>query len=683
MSNIDTKAPVEAKSTPKKGKVAQHIEAALETAVRKTVKLSQLVLTDLNARKKESSPESIRELAASIKAVGLLQNLIVFDMGNGQLGVAAGGRRTLALRYLLSLKKEAERTTPRGVVDADYPVDVLVVSKDMARLISYTENGQREQMHPADRLAAFHDMSVEGRTPEQIGDLLGFSTAYIKKYLKLNTMAPALLAALAQDEISLDQLAALSATDDHERQVSVWKNATYYNNGATPKNLRERVLTDEVSSTGNSLAEFVGVEAYEAAGGETRQDLLAETVIMTEPMKLEQVAISKLNEAAAAVAQAEGWAWSLGRIQPIRDYYGEDEKAYRLDSAPTMLTQIEQVQITTKRQRIDEIESKIDETDDENDSGIDAFQAEIDNLEEEIDSIRQGATDRGWTDELRRQRGVVAYLDSGKILFHRGVMKVEDAKKIEKELREAAGENTPPTVKGFSAVLITSLSAERTLAVTAALAQNTTVALALHTFTLARKVFAMGYHSNAMHSSVEIQQSICLKQAEAADAENGLANQKLTELHESWLSRFPADWEHDFSWLLRWQQHDVMGLLAYCVSLGLDGVSCQLVNQRVADSLEPVEAALNFDIHEWWHPTAANYFSRISKDQLVGELESAGQSGKARDAEKMKRKDAAEFAESVLEGSGWIPVCMTRIEPQPGIEAVENTTDYPSSADAA
>ncbi|MEA9390987.1 hypothetical protein SJI19_10590 [Acerihabitans sp. TG2] len=100
-------------------------------------------------------------------------------------------------------------------------------------------------------------------------------------------------------------------------------------------------------------------------------------------------------------------------------------------------------------------------------------------------------------------------------------------------------------------------------------------------------------------------------------------------------------------------------------------------------SLEPVEAALNFDIHEWWHPTAANYFSRISKDQLVGELESAGQSGKARDAEKMKRKDTAEFAESVLEGSGWIPVCMTRIEPQPGIEAIENTTDYPSSADAA
>jgi len=45
-----------------------------------------------------------------------------------------------------------------------------------------------------------------------------------------------------------------------------------------------------------------------------RQDLLAETVIMAEPMKLEQVVISTLNEATTAVAQAEGCAWSLGRI---------------------------------------------------------------------------------------------------------------------------------------------------------------------------------------------------------------------------------------------------------------------------------------------------------------------------------------------------------------------------------
>ncbi|MEA9392049.1 hypothetical protein SJI19_16105 [Acerihabitans sp. TG2] len=40
---------------------------------------------------------------------------------------------------------------------------------------------------------------------------------------------------------------------------------------------RERLLIDEVSAKENSLAEFAGVEAYEAAGGEMCQDLLTET----------------------------------------------------------------------------------------------------------------------------------------------------------------------------------------------------------------------------------------------------------------------------------------------------------------------------------------------------------------------------------------------------------------------
>lgn len=658
MSTITNKSPAKTKSTAKKNKAVEQINAALAIATRKTATLGQLVLTDLNVRKKKSTPESIRELASTIKAVGLLQNLIVFNVEDGQLGVAAGERRTLALRHLQSLKIAADKTTPNGMVDDNYPVDVLVVSKDIARLISYTENGQHEKMHPADLLGAFRDMTAEGRSPEQIAALLGLSTLFVKKRLKLTTMAPALLDLLAQDTINLDQLAALSATDDHARQIAVWEQAQYGYSRTTPKALRESVLNNEVSAQDNPLAEFVGIEAYEAAGGETRQDLLAEAVIITDPMKLEQVAISKLNDAAAALAQLEGWAWSLGRIQAVRGW-GEDEKAFRIQMAPKpALTEDELMQVAELEARIEEQQQRYDEGDGDDEE----LQATARTLRLQIEQIEETAAARGWAEETRSQCGVVAYLDDGVMAFQRGIMRADHIKEAEKAPRELNPDENTPEEKGLSAVLVTSLSAERTLAVSAALAQNPLVALALHTFTLARKRFGEGWHQHALHSNVDSQRYFCLKHAEAANAENSPANFKIQELHDNWLSRLPTDWEQEFSWLLSWPQQDVVALLAYCVSSGIDGVTSQLVNHRVASQLEPVEAALDFDIHAWWQPTTANYFSRINKTQIIDALDDAGLPDKAREAEKMKRKDAATFAESLLKDSGWVPTCMANSE---------------------
>jgi len=291
MSNIESTVPAKGKTTrpaksSKKNALAEKIEAALAKAVRKTATLGQLVLTDLNVRKKKSSQTSIEGLAASIRSAGLLMNLVVFEMDDGRYGVAAGERRTLALRWLMGREDDADKTTPDGIVNAGYAVDVLIVSKEMARIISLTENSQREQMHPADQVFAFREMSAEGRAPAQIGGLLGFSTKHVQKCLRLATMAPALLDALADDKITLDQLQALSATEDHQRQCDVWINAHGW--AAAPQHLREAVLTDEVSAKDNSQLAFVGREAYESAGGTFKFDLFTDEGFLTEPALLER-----------------------------------------------------------------------------------------------------------------------------------------------------------------------------------------------------------------------------------------------------------------------------------------------------------------------------------------------------------------------------------------------------------
>lgn len=89
MSMTESKAPTKGKTTrpaktTKKNALTEKIEAALAKAVRKTAKLGQLVLTDLNVRKKKSSQTSIEGLAASIRSAGLLMNLVVFEMDDAE-----------------------------------------------------------------------------------------------------------------------------------------------------------------------------------------------------------------------------------------------------------------------------------------------------------------------------------------------------------------------------------------------------------------------------------------------------------------------------------------------------------------------------------------------------------------------------------------------------------------------
>lgn len=662
MSVTESKASSKAKANPKnkapkatqaKTSVAQFVESTLADAQVENVMLKQLVKTALNARKTPAPAKDVRELANSIEGAGLLQNLIVFCMKDGLFGVAGGETRRLALNLLM----EEGRSAAGVLVTPEFLVPVKVVDEDKARAISYAENGQRSNLTPSDQLANFLDMAEEGMSVEQIAAILGYRTAHVKKCLKLTTVAPQLLELLKTDAITLDQLGALSSTDDHQRQIQAWENGRHYEHKRTVKGLRESVLNDEVSAAESTLVDFVGLEAYQAAGGETREDLFAESVILTNPLQLETMAIAKLQEAAEVVAKAEGWAWALGRRNEVKSW-GEDEKLFEILHAPTTLSaehKAEAKQLATEKKQLEEQLDGAD-ADDEWEHA-----PRVEQITSRLAEINNAAEINKWSAKVREKAGVLAYLKNGEIQFQRGLMKMEDVKQVEKAEREKVKKETPPSEKGLSAVLVTSLSAERTLAVSATLAQNPTVALAMHTFTLARRIFDKGsFHT--MHTTVESQRSVCLKQSADSDSENGIANQKLNELHDSWLNRFPSEWFEGFDWLLAWPQEDVLALLAYCVSQSIDGVSSQVFNKRVANKLEPLEKALNFQIGEWWKPTSANYFSRIGKDQIVDALDSAGRTGNARDAEKMKRKEAAEFAESILKDSGWLPVCMAPVD---------------------
>ncbi len=231
MSTLETIINPKQRKAKKGTKSAQAdaIYQALDSMEAHVLPLSVLVQSELNVRKRPVDEKALSELADSIQAVGVLQNLVVYPMDNDVYGVAAGQRRLLALQQLVT----------KGHLASSFPVPVKVVSESDALIISLTENSQREAMHPADQLHAFIELQKTGKNASEIGDLLGFSTHHVKKCLRLANMAPELLAELDADNITLDQLQALAGTPDHDRQVMVWNNAIGWKK--EPRYLREAV----------------------------------------------------------------------------------------------------------------------------------------------------------------------------------------------------------------------------------------------------------------------------------------------------------------------------------------------------------------------------------------------------------------------------------------------------------
>ena len=222
------------------------------------VPLSQLLPRRSKRNARKMPRLSIPELAASIARIGLLQNLIVILSADGQTyAVVAGDRRLTALKLLAKKKR----------IPADYEVPCLLVPDASARTVSLAENLMREQMHPADQFEAFAALVKDGRPIEDIAADFGVSPLVVQRRLKLAHIAPRLMADYRAGTVTLEQLMALTITDDHAAQEAAFYGAPEWQR--SPSKLRERLTEREIDAT-HALVRFVGLDTYRQAGGGTR-----------------------------------------------------------------------------------------------------------------------------------------------------------------------------------------------------------------------------------------------------------------------------------------------------------------------------------------------------------------------------------------------------------------------------
>lgn len=634
-----------------------------------SVPLASLVPSRFNVRR--HSVGQVEELAALIEAQGLLHNLVVTEqeVGRGKsrkmkFAVAAGERRRRAMLLLQQ----------RGRLPKEHEVLCELVPPERALEVSLAENSGREAMHPADEFEAFKALIDEGKGVEDVAARFGVSVLTVQRRLKLSTLSPKLLALYREDGINLDQLMALTLSDDHAVQERTWFDAQPWDK--TPAALRRRLTVGEVEAAGSALVRFVGIEAYEAAGGVVRRDLFddEQTRFLSDPALLERLATEKL-EALAATVREEGWKWVESRLSVDAQALRQFAPCADVNRQPTAA---EQEELDALERRAAELDQQAQALDDAPEWSPD--EAEMIDLEEQDIAARRKLIHEGlrtWTTEQKSHAGVIVTVGrDGDVEVMRGLVRDEDRKAIaaavrskgaaehrstdagreEDERSPSLSASTDRRASGISDALTKRLAAHRTMALQAMLTQNTAVALAsvVHVFLL--RTFGADYPREASALQVTPQLSAFALEAMADDLKASRAWQAVHHAKEAWCARLPEDQGEWLGWLIGLPQAELIELLALCGALTVNALPAA----GAAGSANAIATALGLDMADWWEPTAEGYLNHVPKAQIIAALKEAGPQLAGGGVEAMKKDALVSAAASRLAGTRWLPEPLRR-----------------------
>ncbi len=629
------------------------LEAADPTKNLILVSLSRLVSRPTGRNVRKTPRMSIPELAASIQRVGLLQNLIVTTTADGErYEVVAGGRRLAALKLLAKKRR----------ISKEWEVPCLLVADGTARTASLTENVQREAMHPADQFEAFAALVAEGRPIEDIAADFSVTPLVVQRRLKLANVSPRLLADYRTEAVSLDQLMALAITDDHTAQEAAFYDAPTWQR--SPHNLRDRLTEREIDAHRHPLVRFVGLDAYEGAGGGTRRDLFAEAdsgVYLTDASLLERMAQDKLASLAAEV-KAEGWAWVDATPGTTHADLQAFQRAPRQRRNPNKREAQRIEKLQTKMQALAEAVDAALDADDEDKA--DALQEEGERLGEQLQALENGLLDYG--EAVKAAAGAIVTIDrNGEAVIHRGLLREAEAKALRtlERLRQGfgsegeagnddTGEEADDAHKpaAMSDRLAQRLSAHRTAALQIEVARHPQVALAALVHGMVQTVLQGSHYSHYLPLGVKLTQQDRLE-GMAPDWPESPAAVALRELQQVAGEALPEDSAELFAALLAKSQDELVRLLAVCVASTVDVVTPRATQHQPGAELAQ---AVRLDMAAWWQPTAEGYFQHVPKAAILEAVGEFAPEHVIRLA-KLKKGDIASEAERLADGTGWMP----------------------------
>jgi ParB family chromosome partitioning protein len=652
------------------------------------IPFNKLVLSQSNVRRVKAGV-SIEQLAESIALRTLLQSLsvrAVVDADGQETGmfeVPAGGRRYRALELLVKQKRMAKTQ----------PVPCVVRDGGIAEDDSLAENDERIGLHPLDQFRAFQSLRDGGMTEEDIAARHFVTPAIVKQRLRLASVSPKLHDVYADDGMTLEQLMAFSVTADQARQEQVWNDVS--NSGHDQPYQIRRMLTENTVRASDRRAQFIGLDAYEQAGGAVMRDLFEHDDggwLQDVPL-LNRLVTDKLKAEAETIA-IEGWKWVAVAV----DFpYGHANGLRELNGKPVDLTEEERATLDALNAEYAKIEEDYQDADELPD--------EIDQRLGEIEMARSAFETRSLIydpEEIGRAGAFVSIDAEGLLSIDRGYVRPEDeAPAVDDPESTAQGEgetddgssaNAPEkravitvggspvepvdededdTVKPLPDRLITELTAHRTLALRNALANDPAVAFqaVLHNFVLAtfyRFASSSGCLEIAIRTPTFPAQAPGLKESASAGA--------IDIRHDGWKARLPKDEGDLWDALTAFDGKEQAALFAHCASSAVNAlyepanrynegrVSAHGVRQRLGQA-NALARAIGLDmVSAGWKPTIDNYLGRVTKPRILEAVREAKGEQSVQLIDHLKKGDMAREAERLLDGTGWLPEPLRLVE---------------------
>ncbi len=175
-------------------------------------------VVDLNLADIEMNPfqprtsfneENLRELASSIKELGVIQPITVRKMGFNKYELVSGERRCRASK-LLGLDT--------------IPAYVRIANDQESLEMALVENIQRQDLDPIEIALSYQRLIEEiDLTQEQMSDRVGKSRSAITNYLRLLKLDPIIQTGMRDGFISMGHGRALIAVDSLDKQLDIYQ----------------------------------------------------------------------------------------------------------------------------------------------------------------------------------------------------------------------------------------------------------------------------------------------------------------------------------------------------------------------------------------------------------------------------------------------------------------------------
>ena len=184
-----------------------------------------LIESNPNQPRREFDEGALKELAASIREIGIITPITLRQTADGKYQIIAGERRWRASQ-MAGLKS--------------IPAYIRTAEDDNIMEMALVENIQREDLNAIEIALAYQHLSEStGMTQERISERVGKSRTSITNYLRLLKLPAQIQMALKNKEMDMGHARALLALDSPSAQLKLFKEVQ--RNGYSVRKVEEMV----------------------------------------------------------------------------------------------------------------------------------------------------------------------------------------------------------------------------------------------------------------------------------------------------------------------------------------------------------------------------------------------------------------------------------------------------------